>query len=427
VLKRTPQDRLEDESVTAVHGFFNLNGWEFNRQSRDKSGIDGEIEIIHGIERSGKFVKCQIKAGKSYISSETETTLKIRLERKYLEHWTKTSVPVLLFFYHPTSRYVFWKTIKEYLAIYPELLTHSSESCLITFDKELERLTADSLPSFEAIEAGKFAYEHMTIEPNRAELGWSNWFPVLEFPTLWGADTEFDTRSSIIPYLSNEHTFTIQSNRLLAFSDMRDQNAELRKFARIDSIKPVLLDEVSTATIVELLNQSLFLLAKKNDLAFRGERFYFSSDLLKAPELNKFSYLSLKGREETRAKIYIQRIGARVEYKHHAVRLSFVQHLRRWYLQMDPDWYFTYPFTKRLSPREAGARITSEKANTHNKDYLYLLHFWRQFLSKGNETIAIPCSKPEDTSTIAVSSLPLEFKFRFRLLNDYIGPTIKNA
>jgi hypothetical protein len=422
MLKRTEQDNLEDQSVTAVHTFFNSNGWEFNRQARDKSGIDGEVEIVHGVERSGRFLKCQVKAGKSYISSETETTLKIRLERKYLEHWAKMNVPVLLFFYHPATHLLFWKAIKEYLAIYPALLTHSSESCVIAFDKELECLTPDSLPFCQGDVARKFAYEHMVIEPTRTELGWSNWFPVTGFPTLWAAETDSDGRSAIVHYLSHAHAFTIQGNRLLTLSDMRGQNAELRKFVNVESLKPVAFAEVPAPTIVELLNQALFLLAKKNGLIYRGDRFYFSAELLRTPELNQFRYSSLKGREETRTKIYMQRLGTRVEYKHHAIRLSFVQHAQKWYLQMDPDWFFTYPYGKRMPKTEVGARITSEKASTRNKDYLYLLHFWRQFLSNNSDTIAVPCSECEGASTVNVSSLPLEFKFRFRLLNDYVGP-----
>src|SRR5436305_530347 len=136
MLKRLPQDRLEDESVSAVANFFNSNGWEFNRQSRDKSGIDGEVEIIHGIERSGRLLKCQVKAGTSYITSESEESLRIRVERKYLDHWSQMSAPVLLLFYHPTTRLIFWKAIKEHLQFYPSLLKHSSETCVIVFDKE---------------------------------------------------------------------------------------------------------------------------------------------------------------------------------------------------------------------------------------------------------------------------------------------------
>jgi len=418
MLKRLPQDQLEDESINAVSSFFNENGWEFNRQARDNSGIDAEIEIIHGVERTGRFLKAQVKAGSSYISSETENLLKIRLERKYLEHWAKMTVPVVLCFYHPDTREIFWKAMKEHLALYPSILNGATESCVIPFDKEQERLEAESLMSLEAVEAKRFSYENILMESGHSELGWSNWFLVRRFPTLWSADVRLRSTSRIAANVDRQYTLTFPANQLMTFSDIRKEDSELRNFVDTTSIRPVPLDSVPAPLIVELLNQALLFLAQASDLIRRGDRFYFSPSILKTPGNNTFPYIALKGEKTERTKIYMQKS----EYKHHAVRLSFLQHSRNWYLQLDPDWYFTYPYGKRPSKGEIGARITSEKANTHNKDYLYLLHFWRQFLSAGQSTIEIPCARPSDGSSVEVSATPLEFKLLFRLFNDYIGP-----
>jgi hypothetical protein len=131
----------------------------------------------------------------------------------------------------------------------------------------------------------------------------------------------------------------------------------------------------------------------------------------------------LKGRSEERTKIYIQRAAdRRTEYKHHAVHLAFTKHNQEWYLQIEPDWYFTYPYGPRLTRRELGARITVEKAGTFNKEYLYLLHFWRQFLSDCSDTITLSCSSIDDGSRILVHSRPEEFVSSWRLFNDYVGP-----
>jgi len=422
MLKRLPQDQLEDESINAVSSFFNENGWEFNKQARDKSGIDAEIEIIHGVERTGRFLKAQVKAGSSYISSETENLLKIRLERKYLEHWAKMTAPVVLLFYHPDTHEIFWKAMKEHLALYPSILNGAGETCVIPFDKEQERLEAESLMSLEAVEAKRFSYENILMESGHSELGWSNWFLVRRFPTLWSADIGVSSTSRIAARLNRQYTFVFQPNRLLTFSDIRNEESELRNFVDTSTISPISQNEVPGPAIVELLNQALLFLAQANDLIVRGDRFYFSPTLLRTPNNNKFSYTSLKGREETRTKIYMQKLGTKIEYKHHAVRLSFLQHRGNWYLQLDPDWFFTYPYGKRPSKSEIGARITSEKANMHNKDYLYLLHSWRQFLSSGQPSIEIPCARPGDGSSVEVSATPLEFKFLFRLFNDYTGP-----
>lgn len=427
MLKRLPQDQLEDESLGAVATFFNGNGWEFNRQTRDKSGIDGEIEIVHGIERTGLFLKCQVKAGSSYITSETESLLRIRIERKYLEHWAKMTVPVLLLFYHPITRIIYWKAVRQYLDLHPSLLMSAGETCLIIFDKDQDQLGAESLATLEAVEKRTFSYDNILIDPGRAELGWSNWFPVKGFPALWEAATSLAAKSEIDPQLNFEYTFTIREKRLLTFSNIQDSKCELRALVDVDSIRAMPLENVSGPVLVDLLNQALGLFAKAKDLISRRDRFYFSPLLLKKPDDNKYSYLSLKGREETRTKIYIQRSGTRVEYKHHAVRLSFLKHLSKWYLQVDPDWYFTYPYGNRPSRAVVGARITSEKAATYNKDYLYLLHFWRQFLSEGKDSIGIRCSEPADGSTVDISSMPMQFDFQFRLSNDYFGPKVTRA
>jgi hypothetical protein len=417
-LKRTPQDQLEDQSINAVGSFFNENGWEFNRQARDKSGIDAEIEIIHGVERTGRFLKSQVKAGNSYISSETENLLKIRVERKYLEHWAKMTAPVVLCFYHPDSGQIFWKAVKEHLALYPGILKGSTETSVIPFDKEQERLEAESLLALEAVEAKRFSYENILMESGHSELGWSNLFLVRRFPALWTAEVTLRSTSRIAANLNRQYTFAFQDNQLLTFSDIRKEDCELRNFVNTASILPAPQESVPAPKIVELLNQALLFVAQTNDLICRGDRFYFSPSLLRTPENNTFSYVALKGEQTERTKIYMQKS----EYKHHAVRLSFLQHCGNWYLQLDPDWYFTYPYGKRPTKSELGARITSEKASTRNKDYLYLLHFWRQFLSAGHSTIEIPCARPSDGTSVEVSALPLEFKFLFRLFNDYIGP-----
>ena len=423
MLKRLPQDQLEDESVNAVSSFLNANKWEFNRRIGEKSGIDGEIEIVRGIERTGRFLKCQIKAGTSYITSETETSLRIRVERRYLEHWGQMSAQVVLFL-SPGHAQHFLESYKALSRAQSRTVNKCWRDFVISFDKEQEQLERDCLPLLEALDAGRFSYGDILIEPSRLELGWSNWFPVKDFPTLWQADANVGRRSLVMPHLSGEFAFVIQSDQMLTVSPLKSVDCELREFVRIESIEPVPHDHIPEQVFVELLNQTLLILAKAKNLRRHGERFYFSPEVLKTVETNQFSYLSLKGRQESRTKIYIQKIGTRTEYKHHAVRLSFIRHMIEWYLQIDPDWQFTYPFGRSPSRTEVGARLTSEKANTHNKDYLYLLHFWRKFLSTSDEMIAIPCSDSSDVRTINVSSLPLQFKFHFRLFRDYVGPKI---
>jgi len=284
VLKRLPGDQLEEESLNAVASFFNSQSWEFNRQTRDKSGIDGEVEVVRGIERTGRFLKCQVKAGTTYISSENENTLRIKVEKKYLEHWSRMTAPVLLLFYHPVTHELFWRAIKEHLDLYSNLLKQGTEACVIIFDKDQDRLTADSLALIEQVEAKKFSYSAILIEPSRSELGWSNWFPILKFPSLWEAPTTaaIDSRSQIAPYLECDYTFVVQDHRLITLSNIRDNGCELRKFVDTTRILPIMQEDITAPLFVELLNQTLALLARQREMLYQIGKLYFPSSVLKS-------------------------------------------------------------------------------------------------------------------------------------------------
>jgi len=107
-----------------------------------------------------------------------------------------------------------------------------------------------------------------------------------------------------------------------------------------------------------------------------------------------------------------------------AVRLSFLQLGSRWLLQIEPDWYFSYKGGIPKTRKEIGVRITKEKAGTFNKQYLYLLHAWKQYLSKSSGSIIFPCDGLPGSQTAIVSTENESFISNFTLFNDYIGPKI---
>jgi hypothetical protein len=191
VLKRLPQDGLEDESIAAVSTICRSQNWDFSLQAKDKSGIDAEIEVVHGVSRTGIFLKCQLKAGRSYVSSETDEVLRVRVESKYLQHWYGSNVQVALLFYDPSSQSVFWKDIRDYLRVHPALLTGTQETRIVEFHKRLDALTSESLPVLEQVALGEFHYGFINLEENATELALSNRFPALPLPSIWVASTTF--------------------------------------------------------------------------------------------------------------------------------------------------------------------------------------------------------------------------------------------
>ncbi len=370
MLKKLPQEQLEEESISAVSAICHAHNWDFALQTKDKSGIDAEIGIVHGVSRTGLFLKCQLKAGRSYISSETDEVLRVRIESKYLQHWHQSNVQIAVLFYEPLTQGVFWKDIRDHIRVHPNLLTGTQETRIIEFHKKLDLLTLETLPVLEQVARGEFHYGFISLEENVTEFAFSNRFPALPFPAVWLAQTSLVQKTEIIDRVQQRYAFTVNDGLLYSLADIRKSQ--------------------------------------------------FPLSLLRTPSTNKFGYLSLQGKPEERTLIYVQNTDGKQERKHHAVKLSFSHEYGKTFLQLEPDWHFTFP--QQMSPAERKARLISEKAGLHNKEYLYLLHFWKQYLSHNGDRIRFAISSNPIFGNVEFSSSPIEHVLPFRMMNDYFGP-----
>ena len=420
LLKKLPQELLEDESIAAVSTICRAHNWDFNVQVKDKSGIDAEIEAVNGNVRTGLFLKCQLKAGMSYISSETEEALRVRVESKYLQHWYQSNVQIALLFYHPIDKTVFWKDIRDYLRAHPNLLAGTQETRIVEFHKKLDLLSAETLPILEQVARGDFHYGFITLQEDVSELAFSNRFPALPFPGIWVAPTPCERKSVINERVEKQYAFAIHGGKMYSLVDIRKPQCELGRFCDKGRAVPRVVRDVPEEVLTEMLNVCRDLTLYSRGLESRGDKFFFPLSLLKHPSTNKFAFTSLQGKPEQRTLIYIQKEEEKLERKHHAVHLSFDYEDGKVFLQIDPDWHFTFP--ERMTPLERKARLISEKAGLHNKEMLYLLHFWRQYLSQSTDRIALSVSSNPLFGNVEFSSSPIEYILPFRLVNDYFGP-----
>lgn len=418
-LKRLPTAQLEEESRLAVHAVVNEMNCQFRPLLPDTSGIDGEIELVHGVALTGRVLKCQIKAGPSYLSAETDDHFKVRVERKYLEHWASMDIPVVLLYYHPATRTLYWKSIQDYLKIDRSLLNRAQKSFSIPFDKTRDAFTDQSVGDLWLVANKEFAYTKVVYSDGPHEHVASNWFRVLALPHhVYSAPTWHTTVTNITSQVQGLYSCTIRDRRLYSLSSLFDEAVELRKHCDHSKVTDLGQEGVDHSLYVDLLNQVVkFNLGRMNLLLVR-DRYHFSPSLLRNPADNVFEYPGLKGQPEQRKKIYV----STEEMKHHAVRLKFHRLSSDWFLEMEPTWYFSYPQNIRKTRLEIGARITKEMADTVNKDYLYLLHFWRQFLSRNSPNMVFPCDSTPTAQMIAMDCAWLSAECPFRLVNDYEGP-----
>lgn len=424
MLKRPVTTQLEEEGRLAVNEIVNRMNCQYRRHEPDNAGIDGEIELVENGVLTGKFLKCQVKAGRSYISSENRT-IKVKVEKKYLEQWSQMSLPVILFFYHPEIKQVFWKSIKDYLRGAPDLLRQQKDTILIPFDKETDLFSPESFHNLMSVAKGEFDYQKPIYSEESGELILSNWFPVLEFPKfVYKAPTKFPAKAEITKNLTGYYSFIFKEGAIYSFSDLRDRERELSTMCDPENVSVLNTKEMpSEKYFIELLNSVLYITAVQNDLEPEGERFYFSPKVLSNNTKSKFELVTLAGKKDSRKKIYIYGLSRSVEYKHLAVKLKFQQLGSDWFLEIEPDFYFTYPNRRYSSRKEVGIRIIKEKANLYNKEYLYLLHFWKQFLSKNSDRIILFCDNASNAQEVVIGTNNLSTISDFMLLNDYEGPT----
>jgi len=421
-LKRPPTQQLQEESFNEIHRIINNEmNCQFRSLTPDNSGIDCEVELVEQGNMSAKLLKGQIKAGKSYIYSETGKIVKVRIEKKYLDHWNAMNLPVILFFYDPESKKIYWKSIKEYLIIEPKLLKKLSKTVLISFDKERDLFSKTSYDKLKLIIDGLFKYEKFIFSKEEKEKIWSNWFPVISIPQeLYEANLIPSKIPKLNELFETAHIYIIKSNKMLTFIDLQSGNSELRNFIDIASIRKINIENLDKNYLVELLNKIVIMNLIKRNLQYNGEKFYFKREESQGELVNTISFAALrKEHESSRKKISVRKKGDEYEFSHLACKLSFNYIPDTWYLEIEPDYQFSYSKGANHSRREIGIRITQAKASMFNQEYLYLMHFWREFLADSKDKISFSCDLIDDDKKITVDKTSLNAESDFQIFNDY--------
>ncbi len=305
MLKRPATQQLETESFIAIQSIVNSLNCEFRKNDPDNAGLDGEIELVKQGQFQGKIIKCQLKAGHSYISSENKRSLKIRIEKKYLDIWANSNFPVILFFYHPDKKQTYWKGIKEYLKIEPNILNRSSEIIIIPFDKTMDKLTTDVLPMWFLLVNGQLEYERIVYTEAQSEIVWSNWYPVVEFPKfVFRAPTSHEKTGEITSQIEKYYCFILKDKHLYTFSNLENGNCELSRYCDLERAEKIEVSSVPISYTLEMLNALININLSRKGMLREGVRYYFNPKALDPKGASEFQYISVKGISEHRVKVY---------------------------------------------------------------------------------------------------------------------------
>lgn len=111
--KRSSNARTERAGINAVDDACNALNLIWRDLLQEDVGVDGTIEVVIDEFPSGKLVGAQVKSGRSYMRSETDTAFRFYPDPDDLAYWAQLSIPLFLFVHDPEDRTVYWVDITK--------------------------------------------------------------------------------------------------------------------------------------------------------------------------------------------------------------------------------------------------------------------------------------------------------------------------
>lgn len=195
----------------------------------------------------------------------------------------------------------------------------------------------------------------------------------------------------LIPYL-------VRDNRLYTFADITKTDNPFADV--IQSSRPEIVEAISMwgdpeghRRYVALLNKSLTKHLNREGLRFDRDHHRYWFLAAPGPKSRSIRYRSKGGRHQKRD-VVRQRIrkatGEAKEWWHVAAGLRFERvGQTAWVLTIRPEYEITSDGVTPLPPKIHIARSARRKSKLYNEGYLDLLHFWLEFMLKGQPRLTL--------------------------------------
>lgn len=436
----------------------------YRETSSDDFGIDGTIEMsiptADGQGRTkGGMVNFQSKAGKKYVTADSEDSFATPVEKRDIEYWVSSNVPVIFIVFHPADDCLYYVDIKDYVRKNPgiyqkphKILFDKSQN---VFDKEayyeLCRLAETTPPP---------------VDFTQSERLFSNLFPVTWHTRVFtSAETDFVSREEIF-YDFNTKTeseekfrlppFFLFENRIYTLADLRDPANLLRdycdsstisdhdvyswlevndenelergfggrdEFEDLDFVRERDSIEIYArrdrqrrahalrSNVINLFNQLLGKHLAERGLEYNRDfkRSYFPRSNQDDLEFTRWWTSVRTGAKDKRAVCkYYDQYGSLRFWRHEALSAGF-----RVYLELEPKLLFTEDGEIPCPSEMVGPYSTKHKARRFNSQVLNDVLFWAHVMgaSKGREIEM----KVGRQTLIKISSEPVIFISNFSI------------
>lgn len=316
-----------------------------------EAGIDGTIEIrdVNTGEALNSIILVQSKATSTQWSRESDTSFEFACSDRDLTYWMQGNAPVILVVSRPSTNEAYWVSIKDHFSDSTARMSRK-----VVFDKARDAFNDQCKPRLLNLALRKEAgvYFSPQIKPERL---YSNLIEVCEMPReLFVAPTTFRNGRELFETLGDRRravgdVWRLTSGTILSVHDLARhgwdgvcdrQAVECHRLEDWLAQQP----EQNAKHLVYLMNKELAAILRPQGVRFLREKsiYYFAAP--RSMKNRQIKYQSLM--KQTSRRVFEARIGKKSGqvsyYKHSAFEGQFRLFGGKWYLEINPTYYYSY-------------------------------------------------------------------------------------
>jgi hypothetical protein len=385
----TPNQLLGEIGEAAVRLRFLNMGFQFDGRSRLEAGVDGIAEVMDKGKPLARMIAVQVKAtDSSRYASENSTSFSYLLRSNDLAYWAGSNLPVIIVLYRKSDQTYFWKEVA---------VDQSREDRRLLFNKQEDVLDITAVDRLAALTVPKIGFGYYVPPLGGGEEALVNILPLTLPEEIFVASTPYTAKQAAAILLNGEEParfdWAIKGGTFWSFCDPR--SSVCKRIVDLDQAEAVDTPAIAFHEDHDEQNNFAFLLRKtldhqtRDDLRWNKDRKLFYVRALAENASRTFSYEASKKKASTEVVNVVENKTEknRVDFvRHHAFVPRFERLFDRWYLVINPTYFFT---TNGFIPHSYPAALLAGKKRLDNSSSLRgQVVMWHRFLTRhgGNES-----------------------------------------
>jgi uncharacterized protein DUF4365 len=378
----TSSQLLGEIGETAVRLRFLNMGFQFDSRSRLEAGVDGIAEVMDKGKPLARMIAVQVKATESArYTSEDEVGFSYLLRPADLAYWRGSNLPIIIVLYRKSDETYFWREVGSDI---------KEEERRLQFDKTRDILDPNAVDRLAALTVPKAGFGYYVPPIGGGEEALVNILPVKLPAEVFVSSTPHTPKKAAAVLLDGDEArfdWTIKGGTFWSFSDPRE--TVCRDIVDLDQVEAIETSVLAFHEDHDEQNNFAFLLRKtldhqvRHELRWNKDRKLFYVRALAENTSRSFSYEASKKRASTEVVNVAENKTdkTKIEFvRHHAFVPRFERLYDRWYLVINPTYFFT---TNGFIPHSYPAALLAGKKRLDNSASLRgQVVMWHRFLSQ---------------------------------------------